>query len=105
METPNLSYIDDIARGDELIKKTLIDVIKKEFPVELEEYYKNYTNLDYKKIEADVHKIKHKISILGLKKNYEMANQYEHNLREKNLDGSEDFEKILNVISNYLKTI
>lgn len=34
MEEPNLEYIDQLARGDESIRKTLIDVIKNEFPDE-----------------------------------------------------------------------
>ena len=105
MELPNLSYINDIARGDESIKKTLIDVIKSEFPEEKKEYFESLESKDYKKIEGNVHKIKHKISILGLVKNYEIANKFEHNLRDENLEGEKDFEKILEVISDYLKTI
>ena len=105
MEQPNLSYINDIARGDETIKKTLLDVIKTEFPEEKKEYYESVKIKSFKKMEGNVHKLKHKISILGLEKSYEIANNFEHNLREKNLDGLEDFEKILQLISNYLKTM
>jgi len=105
MEKPNLSYINSISGGDESVKKTLIDIIKKEFPEEKKEYYESLSSRDYRKIEEDVHKLKHKISILGLEKNYEIANRFEHNLRERSLEGLEDFEKILKVISDYLKTI
>ena len=105
MEKPNLDYIDDIARGDTSIKKTLIDVIKNEFPKEKEDYFSSLKNKEYKKIEENVHRIKHKISILGLTKSYEKANEFEHNLREKNISGYQDFQKILNAISEYLETI
>lgn len=105
MEQPNLSYINDLARGDESIKQTLLNVIKTEFPVEKKEYYESLEEKVYKKIEENVHKLKHKISILGLEKSYEIANKFEHNLREKNLEGVEDFEKILIGITTYLKTI
>lgn len=105
METPNLSYINDVASGDEEIKKTLINVIKSEFPEEKKEYYESLEKKDHKKIEENVHKLKHKISILGLEKSYELANKFEHNLREKDLNGVEDFEKILIAITTYLKTI
>ncbi|WP_298509894.1 Hpt domain-containing protein [uncultured Kordia sp.] len=105
MEQPNLTYIEQLARGDENIRKTLIDVIKTEFPEEKIAYYDSLTQKDYKKIEENVHKIKHKISILGLEKSYELANTYEHNLREKNMDGVTDFEEILNTITAYIKTI
>jgi len=105
MEKPNLEFVDKLASGDESVRKTLIDVIKTEFPEEKEDYYNSLKNKDYRKIEENVHRIKHKISILGLEKSYEIANEFEHNLRELNLDKVEDFEGILIVISEYLKTI
>jgi predicted adenine nucleotide alpha hydrolase (AANH) superfamily ATPase len=107
MEQPNLEYIDQLARGDESIKKTLIDVIKSEFPGEKIDYYNSIELKDFKKIEDNVHRIKHKFSILGLEKSYEKANEFEHNLREQQLNLSEqkDFDKILIAISEYLKTI
>ena len=104
MEKPNLEYINQLARGDESIKKELIDVIKSEFPEEKQDY-NSLENKDYKKIEENVHRLKHKISILGLEKSYKTANEFEHNLRELNLNKVEDFERILVVISAYLKTI
>lgn len=105
MEQPNLEYVDQLARGDESIRKTLIDVIKTEFPEERKEYDESVKNNEFKKIEDNVHRLKHKISILGLEKSYERANKFEHNLREHNLNGVEDFEKTLKAISAYLKTI
>lgn len=105
MEQPNLSYIDQLARGDDSIKNTLINVIKEEFPDEKKDYIESLEKKEYKKIEENVHKIKHKISILGLEKSYEEANKYEHNLREDNLEGFENFDKTLQTISEYLKTI
>lgn len=107
MEKPNLVYIEQLARGDESIKKTLIDVIKSEFPDEIKAYYKSIKKENFKEIEANVHRIKHKFSILGLHKNYEKANEFEENLREHQLNAvqKENFEKNLSAISQYLKTI
>ena len=105
MEQPNLTYIEQLARGDESIRNTLIDVILTEFPEEKAAYYQSLEKKDYKKIEENVHKLKHKISILGLEKSYELANTYEHNLREQSLNGQDDFENILVVITEYLKTL
>jgi len=105
MEKPNLEYIDKLARGNESIRKILIDTIKNEFPKEKKEYYKSLKNKEYKKIEENVHRIKHKISILGLVKSYEKANEFEHNLREKSISGFQDFEKTLIAISKYIETI
>lgn len=105
MEKPNLEYIDSLARGDESVRKILINTIKMEFPKEKEDYDISLKKKDYKKIEENVHRIKHKISILGLEKSYEKANEFEHNLRENSLSGIRDFEKTLIVILEYIKTM
>jgi HPt (histidine-containing phosphotransfer) domain-containing protein len=105
MEKPNLEYIEQLARGDESIRNELIDVIKTEFPEEKEEYFNYLEKKEFKKIEESVHKLKHKISILGLEKSYGIANEFEHNLRELSLERQEDFEKILKAITTYIATI
>lgn len=105
MEKPNLIYIDKLAREDESVKKRLVDIIKTEFPKEKKEYLLSLEKLDYKKIEENVHKLKHKISILGLEKGYEITNKFEHNLRAQRLVDTKSFEEILIEISEYLKTI
>ena len=105
MEKPNLMYINQLAGEDETVKKRLIEIIKTEFPKEKKEYLLSLDKLDYKKIEENVHKLKHKISILGLEKGYEITNEFEHNLRDQRLADAESFEKILIEISEYLKTI
>ena len=105
MEKPNFEYINKLARGDEEVKKMLLDVIKSEFPEEKKDYFESFEKKDYKKIEENVHKLKHKISILGLVKSYELANNYEHNLREQNISGSKDFEQILDTITNFIEKL
>ncbi|WP_159951022.1 Hpt domain-containing protein [Polaribacter septentrionalilitoris] len=105
MEQPNLDYVEQLANGEESIRATLIEVIKTEFPEERKDYDESVKNKEFKKIEENVHRLKHKISILGLEKSYKMANDFEHNLREHSTEGIEDFEKILLVISAFLKTI
>ena len=107
MEKPNLQYIEKLARGDESVKKALIDVIKEEFPGEKLAYQNSLEKKDFKEIEGHVHRIKHKFSILGLEKSYHIANEFEYKLREHNLDENqkEDFDKILSLITEYLKTV
>ena len=107
MEKPNLTYINKLAREDDSVKNTLINVIKDEFPIEVKEYYTSVEKNNFKEIESNVHRIKHKFSILGLEENYENANKFEHNLRESRVEvkQKEQFEKILDVISDYLKII
>ena len=62
-------------------------------------------NKDFIKTAEDVHKLKHKISILGLQKGYVIATDYENNLKEGNYTLQEDFEKILQMITTYIVTL
>ncbi|WP_075340781.1 histidine kinase [Tenacibaculum agarivorans] len=107
MEKPSLEYLHELARGDHSLIDQLTEVLLAEFPIEREEYYESLKTKDYKLIGQNVHRIKHKIIILGLENAYEIANQFEHDLRDDNLDSDkvEEFEKILGSISDYLKTI
>lgn len=105
MEVPNIEYIERLSKGDSTIKKMLIDVIKAEFLEEKEKYFENFNKKKIKNIEENVHKLKHKISILGLKEGYSCANLYEHNLREKNTNGYEEFEKTLVIITDFIETL
>lgn len=52
-----------------------------------------------------MHRIKHKMSILSLEKSYEITNNYENNLREKNFDGQEYFENMLPIMVNFLNSL
>ena len=105
MELPNLSYIEELSGGDKAFKDKLISVIKKEYPVEKAIYIENITMLNFQEAANNVHKLKHKISILGLEKSYEIANNFEIQLKENRLDGQDDFNTILQIITHFLKTI
>jgi len=105
MEQPNQNYINTLSGGDEVFKQKLINVIKKEFPEEKQVYFKNYNAKNYKLAADNVHKLKHKISILGLEKSYGVAVAYENNLLEGSINQKEQFEAILNNITNYLEEI
>ncbi|MFD2542781.1 Hpt domain-containing protein [Lacinutrix gracilariae] len=105
MEQPNQSYINSLSGGDEAFKQQLIDVIKKEFPEEKQVYFDNLKATKYKLVADNVHKLKHKISILGLEKGYEVAVAYENNLLEGNTTLKEEFEEILSNITAYLEKI
>ena len=105
MEQPNLSYIHSMSGGDKAFEQKLINIIKLEFPKEKEVYYANYTSKNFKHAAENVHKLKHKISILGLAKSYEVAGAYENNLLKGSTKLKEEFESILNVITTYLEEI
>ncbi len=105
MELPNRSYIDSLCRGDKTFETKLVSVIKSEFPDEKEVYFTAFKQSDFKQLAEAVHKLKHKISILGLEKGYELAARYENEIHEKELHLSQEFEQILSKMTEYLKTL
>ena len=105
MEQPNLTYIKNMSGDDLAFEQKLIGIIKNEFPQEKELYYNNYNSKKFKLAADNVHKLKHKISILGLQKSYEIATAFENNLLEDNTTLNKEFEAILDNITSYLKTL
>jgi HPt (histidine-containing phosphotransfer) domain-containing protein len=91
--------------GDKTFERKLIDIIKEEFPIEKEVYFTNIKSKNNKLTAEIVHKLKHKISILGLEKSYEIAIAFENNLIEGQYELQEDFEAVLQLITDYLKQL
>jgi HPt (histidine-containing phosphotransfer) domain-containing protein len=102
MEQPNLLYIHSLSGGDKTFENKLITIIKKEFPEEKNLYEKNISSNNLKEASENVHKLKHKISIFGLEKSYELATQFENDLMEADTSLKNDFDKIMQNIANYL---
>ena len=102
---PNLNYINEISDNDTVFKNKLISIIKREFPLEKEEFLSNYNTNQYILAGENVHKLKHKINMFGLKKGYEIAIKFENELNDEKFDSYEDFIVILDSIDNYLNKI
>ncbi|APY08077.1 histidine kinase [Winogradskyella sp. J14-2] len=105
MEQPNLNYIYNMSGGNKDFEKKIIHIIKTEFPQEKAIYFKNLEANNYKQTAENVHKLKHKISILGLENSYAMAVNYENNLMAHSTEGKIEFEAILQNITDFLKTL
>lgn len=105
METPNLNYIYSMSGGDKTFENKIIAIIKNEFPSEKAVYYKNIRAKHFQQSAENVHKLKHKISILGLEEGYQVAVNYENNLIEHSTEGLDEFELILQKITSFLKTM
>lgn len=102
MEQPNLNYIDELS-GDNLEFKTkLIGILKKELPEEIEGYTNEIQNVNFSAAAQSVHKLKHKISILGLEKSYYIAEEYENNLKNNSTSLDADFENILKIMQDFV---
>ncbi|MEE3999214.1 Hpt domain-containing protein [Tenacibaculum sp. FZY0031] len=105
MEQPNLLYINELSKGDEEFKKQVIGVLKEELSGEIERYFLHIKNEDLKKTKEVVHRIKHKMSILGLEKSYKITNDFENNLADNSIENKEYFENVLPVMLDFLKII
>ncbi len=102
MEKPSLKYIKELSGGDEAFEAKLIAVVKAELPNEISEYKSNMEDSDFAKAAENVHKIKHKLGILNLEESYELAVEYEAELREENARHKEHFESILQTCTNFI---
>jgi HPt (histidine-containing phosphotransfer) domain-containing protein len=105
MDQPNLTYIEKLSNGDKTFSKKLIDTIKFELPSEKDLYHNNIMAKNFKNAADNVHKIKHKISILSFESGYVLASKHESNLIENNNNLEQEFEEILKKITNYLSLI
>jgi HPt (histidine-containing phosphotransfer) domain-containing protein len=102
MEQPNLKFIKEIVGDDKAFEKSLIDIIKQEFPVEASLFTKNFSQKKYTEASTNVHKLKHKISLLGLEEGFEIAYEFENELKNGNTALHPEFLEILHKIHLYL---
>lgn len=102
MEKPNLSLIKEIAGNDIEFQNSILEIIKKEFPEEVDLFKQNFNSKNYIEASNNVHKIKHKISLLGLQKGLEIASEFEIALKEENIQLHNNFLEVLHKIHVYL---
>ena len=105
MDIPNMNYINELSGNDIEFKGTFIKILKDEFPLEKIEYIDNIENNNTYAASQNVHKLKHKMNILGLQESYKIAVIFEEELRLGNNRLKDKFMKIMNTIEDYLKTI
>lgn len=105
MEAPNLDYIAKLAANDEKIKQKLIDILQFELPTEIDAYFANIKANDLQQAGSLVHKIKHKIAILGLEEKYSIAEKYEIHLYENKRELQTEFEDTLALILNFINSL
>jgi HPt (histidine-containing phosphotransfer) domain-containing protein len=105
MEQPNLSYINALAGNDDAFRQKLIAIIQAELPGEIEEYRNNILNNNYLPAAGNVHKLKHKISVMGMEKSYYLAETFENNLKANSTELKDEFENILNMMQDFANSI
>ncbi len=105
LDKPNLSYIKELADGDAEFEADLIAILKKELPKEKEAFIESIRKQHYQNSAEHVHKIKHKISILGLEKSYVFAIDFEEELKNDNPTKYDTFLSILQNMEEFLMTL
>lgn len=103
MEEPNLSYVNKLSKGDLEFEKSILSIVKEELTSEVDNYYLNLKEKNYVKTKLFVHRIKHKMSILGLEESYEITNIYENSIKTLDFKNQDYFEKMLPIMLNFLK--
>lgn len=102
MEQPNSEYINQLSGDNEEFKAKIVEILKKELPEEVAFYENQVQTKNYKLAAESVHKLKHKVSILGLEKSYYIAEEYEENLKANSTNLQSDFEKILKMMQDFV---
>jgi len=105
MEQPNLEYIKQLSAGDIEFENKFIAILKEEFPKEKAEYAKLLSANNTDETALIVHKLKHKLNILGLQKAYRLAVSYEEDLRRGDARQKNEFAIVLETIELYLNTL
>ncbi len=105
MEQPNLDYIKEISGGNEDFEKKFLSIIQNEFPKEKNEYLENLEREDLEESAKIVHKIKHKLGILGLQQGYRLAIKYEEDLKYGNTKLKSDFQEVLHTVEEFILKI
>ncbi|WP_397444529.1 Hpt domain-containing protein [Polaribacter sp. R77954] len=102
MEQPNLSVIKEIAENDIDFQNSILDILKSEFPKEVEAYKNSFDNKNFLESVNIVHKLKHKISLLGLQEGVQLATALETDLKQGNTKLHLKFLEVLDKIHVYL---
>ncbi|MBF4472115.1 Hpt domain-containing protein [Flavobacterium sp. HJJ] len=105
MEEPNFTYISQLSGGDKVFEEKIFKVLKMEFPGERETYLNNIISNNFDLAAHNVHKIKHKISLLGLVQSYELASEHEINLGEGNAGLHDNFNEVLKILTHFFDKI
>lgn len=104
-EVPNLSYVFGLVKNDFEFKNKFLAIIKSEFPMELERYLFHMRRDEPRAAAELVHKLKYRISALGMDRSFELTENHEERLHIGDTSLDLDFRSILKKIVGYLENI
>ena len=102
---PNTKYIEQLADGDVQFMQSCITVLKTEFVIDTDAYFEQFKQQEFYLCAKLVHKLKHKLLMLGLEGLCERIAVYEEELKQANTDFHLEFEKQIKEIKIYLNTL
>jgi len=104
-EVPNDKYIKQLANGNTAFQEHLLGVMKREFPEEKKLFSTLYNQKKYLQTAEIVHKLKNKIGILGLEQGYQVAVDFEKELKNEKTVLYPKFIVILENIEDFITTL
>ncbi len=102
MTEPNYSTIRKMSQGDREFEMKILSVASQELTEEVREFSRAMKETDYAQAAQLVHKIKHKVSLLGMEKSYEITQEFEEQLKMSRKALLPDFEDILKKMFTFL---
>ena len=105
MEEPNLNYIKEISGGDSSFEEKIIGLLKVELPSEIEEFERNFNNKNYELAASNVHKLKHKVGILGIPEAHKKTTLFEKQLKQGDTTLLEEFQEITKKITKFVSKL
>lgn len=105
IESPNLSYVREIAGEDDEFVKRFMIVFKEEFSFEVGMYLRHLKRKEPREASKIVGKSKYKLSMLGLNKSFTFAVSYEKRLRDGDVSQAAEFTKILEKVNTFLAKV
>ena len=103
-EVPNLSYVYSLVNDDFEFRTKFLSIIKREFPEELKKYLLHIRKDEPRTAAEIVHKLKYRVSALGMEKAFELTEKHEERLQLGDTALDFEFKRILKKIVGFLET-
>ncbi|SIS81464.1 hypothetical protein SAMN05421766_104109 [Zobellia uliginosa] len=106
LERPSLNYVENLIGARDLdFEQKFISLLKSEFSWDLGKYLYHIKLGEPRAAAEIVHKLKYKISILGMEKTFLFAEEHKERLHSGDTVFDDDFKEVLKKINVFLEFI